>query len=181
MPRGPESFFDAVRRAKREHRLTDLLALVLEAHAGFANKLLAAAGLPEAAQVRTRIEVLTRRGRPVDLELLAYDERGAVIGRLWSENKTGARYQPEQLPDYAKDLPLQPSARQLITIVNTLSEVPWMSAALTLPGGALSPGETSRSWPGRPAARRPTPLSDRPGSRQLSDHRHSPPSACCLN
>jgi hypothetical protein len=124
MPRGPESFFDAVRRAKREHRLTDLLALVLEAHGGFANKVLAAAGLPEAAQVRTRIEVLTRRGRPVDLELLAYDERGAVIGRLWSENKTGARYQPEQLPDYAEDLPLQPSARQLITIVNTLSEVP---------------------------------------------------------
>jgi hypothetical protein len=124
MPRGPESFFDAVRRAKREHRLTDLLALVLEAHGGFANKLLAAAGLPEAAQVRTRIEVLTQRGRPVDLELLAYDEHGAVVARLWSENKAGARYQPEQLPDYAEDLPPQPSSRQLITIVDTLSEVP---------------------------------------------------------
>lgn len=124
MPRGPDSFLDAVRRAKREHRLTDLLALVLEAHGGFANKLLAAASLPEAAQVRARIEVLTQRGRPVDLELLAYDAHGAVIGRLWSENKTGARYQPGQLPDYAEDLPTQPSARQLITIVTTLSEVP---------------------------------------------------------
>jgi hypothetical protein len=60
----------------------------------------------------------------VDLEVIALDSGGGRIARLWSENKTGADYQPDQLPDYAKDLPASPAARQLITIVNDLAEVP---------------------------------------------------------
>ncbi len=48
--------------------------------------------------------------------------RGGRVARLWSENKTSADYQPDQLPDYATDLPDTPAARQLITIVNDPSE-----------------------------------------------------------
>jgi hypothetical protein len=113
-----------VRRAKREHRLTDLFALVAEAHSGFANRLFDAAGLSKVAVVRAQIEVPTRRGRSVDLELLGLDGRGTAVARLWSENKTGAAYQPNQLPDYAEDLPLVPAQRQLITVVDDPSEVP---------------------------------------------------------
>jgi hypothetical protein len=181
MPRGPESFFDAVRRAKREHRLTDLLALVLEAHIGFACKLLAASGLPAAQQVRTRTEVPTQRGRPVDMEVLAYNARGAVIARLWSENKAGARYQPEQLPDYADDLAMQPSARQLITIVDALSEVPFDEQS---PDAPRWEGFTWRdiavmAWE---AGREATELADRPTwRRRPGGRRLLPPNACCWN
>lgn len=118
------SLIGAVQRAAREHQLTDLLALTLEAHPPFANRLLAASGLPQAEEVETDTEVRTRRGRPVDLEVIALDGRGVRVARLWSENKTGARYQPEQLPDYATDLPETPAARQLITIVDERSKVP---------------------------------------------------------
>lgn len=119
-----QTLFGAVGRAKREHRLTDLLALTLEAHLGFANMLLHESGLPEAADVEVESEVRTQRGRPVDLELIALDGHGGRVARLWSENKTGARYQPDQLADYATDLPTSPSARQLITIVDHPNEVP---------------------------------------------------------
>ncbi len=43
---------------------------------------------------------------------------------MWSENKTGADYQPNQLPDYADALAEFPEAHQLITVVDRLSEVP---------------------------------------------------------
>ena len=98
--------------------------MVLEEHLGFANGLLRAAGLPPAAEVRATTQVTTRRGRHPDLEVIGLDERGAAICRLWSENKTGAGYQRDQLPDYAEDLPAHPVSSQLITIVDELSEVP---------------------------------------------------------
>jgi hypothetical protein len=43
-----------VQRAAHEHRLTDLFALTLEAHLLFANRLLGAAGLPDARRHRDR-------------------------------------------------------------------------------------------------------------------------------
>ncbi|MDQ2761915.1 MAG: PD-(D/E)XK nuclease family protein [Actinomycetota bacterium] len=124
MSRAPKSLINAVRRAKREDRLTDLVAMVLEEHVGFANRLLGAADLPPAAEVRASPQVTTRHGRHPDLEVVGLDARGAAISRLWSENKTGADYQPEQLPDYAEDIPDRPGRRQLITIVDEIGEVP---------------------------------------------------------
>lgn len=56
--------------------------------------------------------------------MVGFEDHGVAVARLWSENKTGARYQPEQLPDYAEDIPTDPAARQLITIVDDHSEVP---------------------------------------------------------
>ncbi len=170
MARAPQSLFEAVRRAKREDRLTDLLALVLEEHLAFANAVLEAAGLPAAAQVRARPQVPTRRGRQVDLEMVGFDEQGIAVARLWSENKTGARYQPEQLPDYAEDIPNDPRARQLITIVDDLSEVPgdeqspqssrwmgftWQDVAVLAwrAGRSLAPEDQAPTW--RKAARSP--------------------------
>jgi hypothetical protein len=115
--------------------LTDLVAMVLEEHLGFANRLLQAAGLPPAKEVRATAQVTTRHGRHPDLEVVGLDRRGVPVCRLWSENKTGAEYQPDQLSDYAEDIPdqlsdyaedipAQPEQRQLITIVDDLSEVP---------------------------------------------------------
>jgi hypothetical protein len=124
MSRAPQSLVAAVKSAKRENQLTGLLSLVLEAHLPFANKLFERAKLPPAAEVRGRVEVMTRSGRFVDLELLGFDEHGSGVARLWSENKTGAGYQPKQLPDYAMDIPELPKARQLITIVDDHSEIP---------------------------------------------------------
>ncbi len=124
MARAPRLLFSAVQRAAREHRLTDLFVLTLEAHLLFANRLLRACGLPDAAAVETDTEVKTRHGRPVNLEVVALDARGERIARLWSENKAGARYQRDQLHDYATDLPESPARRQLVTIVDDRSEVP---------------------------------------------------------
>ena len=124
MARPRQTLLHAVRRAKREHRLTDLLILALASHLGFANRLLDEAGLPKVADVEVTPEVYTRNGRPVDMEVLGYDADGVPVARLWSEHKVGAEWQPDQLPDYATDLPELPARRQLITIVDDLSEVP---------------------------------------------------------
>jgi hypothetical protein len=177
MARAALSLLGAVRRAVREHRLTDLFAFTLEAHPAFANRLLTATGLPEAEEVETDVEVRTRRGRPVDLEVIALDAHGGRIARLWSENKTGADYQPDQLPDYASDLPDTPSARQLITIVNDLAEVPedadspdsprwraftWRDIAVMAweAGRAAVPLERRPEWR-EEAMKRSAPLSER--------------------
>ena len=175
MARAPLSLFAAAQRAAREHRLTDLFALTLEAHLQFANRLLDASGLPRAEDVETEVEVRTRRGRPVDLEVIALDARGGRLARLWSENKTGSDYQPDQLPDYATDLPDTPAARQLITIVNDLAEVPedpespnaprWQS--FTWRDIAVMAWEVGRSAPSR---------EDRPIWRELAMRRSAPAS-----
>lgn len=114
MVRHPQSLISAVQRAKREHQLTDLLTLTLEAHLLFGNRLLNESRLPNASTIETDKEILTRGGRRIDLELIALDARGERLARLWSENKAGARYQPEQLSDYATDMPDLPERRQLI-------------------------------------------------------------------
>jgi hypothetical protein len=177
MSRAPQSLITAVRRAKREDRLTDLVAMVLEEHIGFANHVLREAGLPKAVEVRASAQVTTRRGRHPDLEVLGLDERGAAVCRLWSENKTGANYQPDQLPDYAEDLPEHPARHQLITIVDDMSEVPrdeqspdaprwrgftWQQVAVMAweAGRESSPGVDRPDW--QRAARRPqAPASQR--------------------
>lgn len=162
MARAPQSLFEAVRRVKGEDRLTDLLALVLETHLGFANKLLHAAGLPPAEEIQAVPQMPTASGRCVDLEVLARS-RGSVVARLWSENKVGARYQREQLPDYARDLAAFPKPHQLITVVDKPSEVPvdelypavprwrgftWRDIALMAweAGDEVSPDEERLPW-----------------------------------
>jgi hypothetical protein len=91
--------------------------VVLEGHPGFANQLLTAVGLDPVAQVEVSTEVRTPAGRRVDMELLGLDERGSAVVRLWSEHKTGAEYQPEQLPDYLRSLSTYREQNKLITIV----------------------------------------------------------------
>jgi hypothetical protein len=177
MARSPRSLVSAVQRAAREHRLTDLFALALEAHPGFANQLLGHSGLPPVEYVETEAEVRTRHGRPVDLEVVGFDAQGGRLCRLWSENKAGARYQPDQLNDYASDLPAVPERRQLITVVDDLLEVPedhlspgaprwraftWRDVAVMAwqAGRAAAPPETRPQW--RDAAMdRSAPASER--------------------
>jgi hypothetical protein len=175
MARAPQTLLAAVRRAKREHNLTDLLALSLEAHISFANRLLLAAKLPSAGEVAVHTEVLTRRGRPVDLQVLGRDERGVELARLWSENKVRGRYQPNQLPDYAEDLPARPARRQLITIVDDLSEVPVDEQS---PGDPRWHGFTWRQIAvmGWEAGRESAPEADRPVWRHAASQPTAPSS-----
>jgi hypothetical protein len=106
-----------------EDRLTDLLALALESHVHFANRLLETAGLPAADEIEVVTQVPTAEGRRVDLQILGYSAAGKVT-RLWSENKDGARYQREQLPSYATALARFPERRRLITVVASKAEAP---------------------------------------------------------
>lgn len=114
----------AARTRIREDRLTELLSVVLLGHQAFAHRLLTRANLPALGPVEVSTQVITRRGKRVDMEVLVYDEAGRhPVGRLWSEHKTGSRFSPEQLPGYAEELAEFSGATQLITITDRIDEV----------------------------------------------------------
>ena len=102
--------------------MTELLAAVLSGHQGFAHRLLLAARLPAGGGVEVGTQVRTARGKVVDLQMVSLDFDGTVLGRLWSEHKTGSAYSPGQLPGYADDLDGIGGSRRLITIVDRLDE-----------------------------------------------------------
>jgi hypothetical protein len=104
--------------------LTELLSVVLVGHQEFAHRLLERAGLPVAGPVEVSTQVRTRKGKRVDMEVLAYDGDGRnPIGRLWSEHKTGSVFSKDQLPGYAAELAKFTGPTQLITITDRLDEV----------------------------------------------------------
>lgn len=122
MTHRPRSLLRAVRTAIREDRLTELFAVVLDGHPAVARRILERAELPSEGAVEVSTQVRTRRGKRVDLQLVALDADQHVVGRLWSEHKTGSGYGPEQLPNYAAELAEFPGKTQLITIVDQLVE-----------------------------------------------------------
>jgi hypothetical protein len=124
VPRSTSLLLRAARTHKREDRLTELLAVVLAGHRDFAHRLLRAAGLRGRGEVDVSTQVRTARGKFVDMQLLSLDHDGTVVGRLWSEHKTGSAYSPGQLPGYAEDLDRMNGPRQLITVVDRLDEAP---------------------------------------------------------
>jgi hypothetical protein len=124
VPRSKPLLLRAARTHKREDRLTELLAVVLAGHQVFAHRFLHAAGLHARGDVEVSTQVRTARGKFVDLQLVSLDLDGRVLGRLWSEHKTGSGYSPGQLPGYADDLDGIGGARRLITIVDSLDEAP---------------------------------------------------------
>ena len=120
----------AARTAIREDRLTELLAVALRCHEGFARRLLDVAGVPAPGTIEVSTQVRTRLGKRVDMQLLALDATGRhVVGRLWSEHKTGAGFGPGQLRGYATELAQFDGKTVLITIVGHLREVPADSPA----------------------------------------------------
>ena len=115
----------AARTAIREDRLTELFSVVLAGHPALAQSLLQGAQppLPVGREVEVSTQVRTRRGKRVDMELVA-TERHSIVSRLWSEHKTGSGYSPDQLPGYASDLAALGGCHRLITIVDHLDEAP---------------------------------------------------------
>jgi hypothetical protein len=124
MPRSAALLLRAARTYKREDRLTELLAVVLAGHQGFAHRLLRKAGLQTAGEVEVSTQVRTARGKLVDMQLVSLDHARTVLGRLWSEHKTGSDYGPGQLSGYADDLDLIGGSRRLITIARHRDEAP---------------------------------------------------------
>jgi hypothetical protein len=124
VPRAASTLLAAAKPPKGENQLTALLAVVIEGNLDFANNLLSDAGLPTAEQVEVSREVDATSRRRVDMEVLALDAAGSVVARLWSEHKTGAAYQPEQLPDYQRALGAYPEPARLITIVPNRDAAP---------------------------------------------------------
>lgn len=122
MPRRASLLLRAARTHKREDRLTELFAVVLSGHRAFAHRLLETSGLPPRGDVEVATQVRTGRGKFVDLEVVSLDLDGTVLGRLWSEHKTGSAYGKDQLLGYAEDLEHIGGRRQLITIVDRLDE-----------------------------------------------------------
>lgn len=118
VPHSATLLLRAARTHKREDRLTELLAVVLVGHQGFAHRFLRAAGLRAGGEVEVATQVRTSRGKFVDLQMVSLDLDGTVLARLWSEHKTGSAYGPGQLPGYADDLDAIGGPRQLITIVD---------------------------------------------------------------
>lgn len=115
----------AARTWIREDRLTELLRVVLLGNRAFAHQLLSHNDirLPAKGPVEVATQVWTGSGRRIDIQLLSYDGSGEhVVGRLWSEHKTGSGYSEGQLPDYARDLERFPGPKRLITIANRLDD-----------------------------------------------------------
>jgi hypothetical protein len=123
MAHRPKSLIRAARTEIREDRLTELFAIVLDAHPVVARQILERAELPSEGAVEVSTQVRTHRGKRVDLQLVALDADQHVVGRLWSEHKTGSGYGPEQLPNYAAELAEFPGDTKLITIVDRLDQV----------------------------------------------------------
>ena len=109
----------AARAYKRENRLTELLAVVLKGSPGFTRHLLAEAGLSvEPAECDISTQHRTRRGKYVDLQVLALDVHGHPVARMWSDRdkRVGLLAWPA-LPGYARELARLPGLGKLITIV----------------------------------------------------------------
>jgi hypothetical protein len=120
MPRAARLLLGAYRRyGGREDPLTELLATTLEGYLPFATALFAhrAVRLPPPASVSVSTQVRTDESKRVDVEVVGLDASGSICGRLWSENKTGARYQPDQLSSYLRSIERIPGEGRLITIV----------------------------------------------------------------
>lgn len=120
MPRASASLLGAYRRyGGHEDPLTELFATALDAYLPFASALLTHRGidLPSPAAVEVSTQVRTDVGRRVDLEVIGLAASGAMTGRLWSENKVGAAYQPDQLGSYKRSLGAMPAPTRLVTIV----------------------------------------------------------------
>jgi hypothetical protein len=118
MPRNPSLLLRAARcTLKREDRLTELLAVVLDGHLDFAHGLLKLAGLPALGDVEVLTQHRTARGKFVDMRIRSLDSHGNAAGLLWSEHKTGSPYSSGQMEGYANDLGLSDD-RKLITIVD---------------------------------------------------------------
>jgi hypothetical protein len=99
------------------------LAVVLDGSPRFAQRMLTAAKLwPEGADSAVEFKVSTqhrtRRGKYVDLQLLALGDNGHPVARLWSEHKTGSPYSQGQLTGCATELARIPDAGRLVTIVD---------------------------------------------------------------
>lgn len=136
MPRAHRHLLGAYRRySGREDPLTELLATTLEAYPPFAAALFAhpGLGLPAPARAVAATQVRTDEGRRVDLQVLGLTRAGAVSGRLWSENKTGAAYQPDQLGSYLRSLSSIPGDGRLITIVPAEGDAIAEAAPLGVP------------------------------------------------
>jgi hypothetical protein len=125
MSRAASLLLEAYRRRKeRENRLTEVLATVLSGDAAFGRALLrrvAGSEVPDIAKCKT-FEVTTQLGVTtgwVDLQLVAVDDGRVPRARVWVESKTGADFQPDQLPRYHRDLMRYPGdePRWLVTIV----------------------------------------------------------------
>lgn len=140
----------AASTAIREDRLTEILAVTLDARRPFLDRFLDEADLlspdamEEVEEVEVSTQVGTRRGRRIDLQLVPKNAQGHVVGRLWSEHKTGSafstyeseddegglaeddlRRRRHQLQVYADELEEESSGRrQLIAIVYRLDEAP---------------------------------------------------------
>jgi hypothetical protein len=87
----------AARTAVREDRLTEILAVVLEAHHPFARRLISEAGLSARGIVEVSTQVATPRGKRIDLQILSIDAQGHLVARLWAEHKTGSPFSVGQL------------------------------------------------------------------------------------
>lgn len=105
-PRSPTLLLEAARAHKRDDRLTDLLAVVLAGHQGFARSLMrrARVEVPNTVTVEMTTQVRTERGKFVDVTLVALARGWTVVGRVWSEHKTGSAYSLGQLPGCAEEL-----------------------------------------------------------------------------
>lgn len=129
MPREPTSLLVASRLRIGEDRLTELVAVAVQANVGFARALLIRAGIdPHVAERVTRVRALTQtwtpRGRRPDMEVLGY-RHDALVCRVWCEHKIGALYQPDQLEDYSADLAAMPGATvALLTVVTRIGQAP---------------------------------------------------------
>lgn len=109
------TLIEATQFQKREDRLTEILAVVLRAFEPAALEILRQGGFhADGAEVST--QVITPLGKRPDMQIVALDSDGKVIGRLWSEHKTGAPYMEGQLDGYARELEMSPVETGLITI-----------------------------------------------------------------
>lgn len=138
-----DSILSAIERTYiSEDRLTEVLACVATVNTRFAAALVGMAGVDPTAD--KRYAVGTQRGTPsgrrVDMEIAAYDELTRTK-LVWLEVKAGADYQPDQLPDYAKQVqhPVfgEPDGR-VLTIIP-----PWMPAE---PAPTTGPRWETRTW-----------------------------------
>lgn len=137
--------------------MTEILAVVLDAHRPFARRFVCNAGLSAGNAADVSTQVRTPCGRRIDLQVVSIDAQGHLVARLWAEHKTGSPFSVGQLEDYASDLEEHFNGpRQLITIVDRLEQAPdddrwkrvtWRQVAvMAAAAGAERDGSVGLQW-----------------------------------
>ena len=134
--------------------MTAILATALDQHDGFAAALFRRIGLPAGSYYEAYTEQWVSPTRRVDMQVIARDDKGAVVAQIWSEHKRGGgSFTTGQREDYlvALDRELAALGRdsrfgRLVTIVaDARSEDGENVAAVVLP---LAPTGIRRSVSG---------------------------------